>query len=194
MATSLRDRVPMFAVAFQKIAAELDPLLDQPLAEILRDGPGERTDHAQAAVFAVQVAVFRLLTTLGVRPDAVAGHSVGELAAAHAAGVFSLADTCALVAARGRLMRELGGEGAMVAVQVPEADVPELLRGHEERVAPAAVNGPASVVLAGDADALAAGDPRCTAWRCGTRFTPTTWTRFWAPSGRCWPDWTSGHR
>ncbi|SCF91659.1 polyene macrolide polyketide synthase [Streptomyces sp. MnatMP-M27] len=151
MATSLRDRVPMFAVALQKIAAELDPLLDQPLAEILRDGPGERTDHAQAAVFAVQVAVFRLLTTLGVRLDAVAGHSVGELAAAHAAGMFSLADACALVAARGRLMRELGGEGAMVAVQVPEADVPELLRGHEERVAPAAVNGPASVVLAGDA-------------------------------------------
>ncbi|MGW7658432.1 acyltransferase domain-containing protein, partial [Streptomyces tendae] len=132
----------------------LDPLLDRPLADILQDGPGERTDHAQAAVFAVQVAMFRLLTTMGVRPDAVAGHSVGELAAAHAAGVFSLADACALVAARGRLMRELGGEGAMVAVQVPEADVPELLRGHEDRVALAAVNGPASVVLAGDAHAV----------------------------------------
>ncbi|WP_435855135.1 SDR family NAD(P)-dependent oxidoreductase [Streptomyces noursei] len=154
MATSLRDRIPVFAAALQEIAAELDPLLDRPLAEILRDGPGERTDHAQAAVFAVQVAVFRLLTTMGVRPDAVAGHSVGELAAAHAAGVFSLADACALVAARGRLMRELGGEGAMVAVRVPETDVPELLRGREDRVALAAVNGPASVVLAGDADAV----------------------------------------
>ncbi|WP_420834327.1 SDR family NAD(P)-dependent oxidoreductase [Streptomyces yunnanensis] len=154
LATYGQDRVPVFAAALQEIAAELDPLLDRPLAEILRDGPGERTDHAQAAVFAVQVAVFRLLTTMGVRPDAVAGHSVGELAAAHAAGVFSLADACTLVAARGRLMRELGGEGAMVAVQVPEADVPELLRGREDRVALAAVNGPASVVLAGDADAV----------------------------------------
>ncbi|MEU2211569.1 thioester reductase domain-containing protein [Streptomyces hygroscopicus] len=143
MGSGLSAAFPLFARVFADVCGRFSP----ELAEAVATGEGlDRTTFAQPALFAYQVALFRLVESWGVRPSVVAGHSVGEIAAAHVAGVLSLDDAVVLVGERARLMGELPEGGVMVAVAASEERVRALLT---EEVAVAAVNGPESVVVSG---------------------------------------------
>ncbi|MEV5985183.1 SDR family NAD(P)-dependent oxidoreductase [Streptomyces sp. NPDC052051] len=161
MGRELHTTSPVFAAAFDEACQALDKHLTRPLGPIVFAEPGtpeaellDQTEYTQPALFAVQVALFRLAEAHGVTPHALAGHSVGMIAAAHCAGVLSLPDAAHLVAARGRLMQQAPAGGAMISVQATEDDIRPLFDGREEYVSLAALNSPNALVISGDHDTV----------------------------------------
>ncbi|MGW6241677.1 SDR family NAD(P)-dependent oxidoreductase [Streptomyces sp. NPDC055094] len=163
MGRALHTALPAFREAFDEVCAALDPHLTRPLTEVLFAAEDSadaalvhETEFTQPALFAFEVALFRQWQAWGVQPAAVAGHSIGELTAAHVAGVLELPDAARLVAARGRLMQACERGGAMASVEASESEVAEVLRGIEGRISIAGLNGPAQTVVSGDGAAVAA--------------------------------------
>ncbi|MBV9730798.1 MAG: SDR family NAD(P)-dependent oxidoreductase [Pseudonocardiales bacterium] len=163
MGQELHQAYPVFAEAFDTACAVLDAHLADHVEWPVRDvvfgtadrGLVDETVFTQAGLFAVEVGLYRLMESWGIRADVVMGHSVGEITAAHVSGVLSLPDACALVAARGRLMQALPRGGRMAAVAAPQTEVSPLLAQRADRVGIAAVNSPTSVVISGDDQAVA---------------------------------------
>jgi len=164
MGRALAAQFPAFTEALDTVIGELDRHLQAPLRPVMWGDDEQllaQTGQAQPALFAIEVALARLLQSCGMRPDFVAGHSLGEITAAHVAGVLSLSDAAQLVAARARLMQSLPPGGAMLSVAGGEQEILELfaeatdLADHLGRVAIAAINAPGSAVISGDANILA---------------------------------------
>ncbi|WP_378733236.1 amino acid adenylation domain-containing protein [Nocardia brasiliensis] len=162
MGQDVAEVYPVFREALREIAEQFTEL-ERPLLDVMWADPDSddaallhRTDFTQPALFAVEVALWRLWQSWGVRPELVLGHSIGELAAAHVAGVFDLSDACRLVAARGRLMQAMPSGGAMASL---EADGTEVATAIEElglagKLDIAGLNAPTQTVVSGDADAV----------------------------------------
>ncbi|MEU8748795.1 beta-ketoacyl synthase N-terminal-like domain-containing protein, partial [Streptomyces parvulus] len=156
MGRELLDSSPVFAARLGECAAALAPFVDFDPVEVLRSGAAlERVEVIQPVTWAVMVSLAELWRSVGVVPDAVVGHSQGEIAAAAVSGALSLEDAARVVALRAQVIgRELTGLGGMASVSLPRADVEARLVGWEGRLDVAAVNGPSSTVVAGDADAI----------------------------------------
>jgi amino acid adenylation domain-containing protein/thioester reductase-like protein len=163
MGRELARDYPIFREALEELASHFKGLLDQPLLEIMWASADSKaatllqgTQYAQTALFALEVALWRLWDSWGVRPQLVLGHSVGELAAAHVAGVIGLDDACRLVAARGRLMQALALKGKMVSLEASAAEVVGAIEtlnlGGKADIA--SYNTPRQTVASGDVDAV----------------------------------------
>ncbi|HEY7146091.1 MAG TPA: type I polyketide synthase, partial [Streptosporangiaceae bacterium] len=159
MGSELFASFPVFADSLTEVCEHLDPYLERPLKTVMFGSDAgllAQTQYAQTALFALGTALFRLLADWGITPDYLIGHSIGELTAAHVGGVLSLADAATLVGTRARLMQDMRADGAMAAIQATEEEVLAELAALNGAAVIAAVNGPDSVVVSGDADAVLA--------------------------------------
>ena len=163
MGGELYETHPPYAEALDAACAQIDPLIGRSLAELIFSEPGseeaallDHTTYAQPALFATELALHRLLESLGLTAELLCGHSVGEITAAHVAGVFDLPDAARLVCARGALMGELPAGGAMLAIEATEEQVLASIEGREAELSLAAVNSPDSCVLSGTEAAVEA--------------------------------------
>ena len=157
MGRQLHATFEVFREVFDECCAHFDPKLDAPLREVMFAEQDPRLHHtafAQPALFTFELALFRQLEAWGLEPDVMTGHSLGELVGAHVAGIFSLADACTLVAARGRLMQALPEGGAMASLAATEDEVRELLPRYGDALSIAGINGPSAVVVSGDEQAV----------------------------------------
>ncbi|KFE69303.1 type I polyketide synthase [Hyalangium minutum] len=155
MGRDLLEQEPVFLRAVERCAEAFAPHVDWSLLDELRsEQPSERMDVIQPALFAMEVGLAALWRSWGLEPDAVIGHSMGEVAAAHVAGALSLEDAARVICRRSKLLREVSGQGAMAVVELGMKEAQERLRGLEDRLAVAVSNGPRSTVLSGNADAL----------------------------------------
>jgi len=154
MGRELMQREPIFREAIERCDAALQPWarfsLSEELSRTEETSQMHRTEIGQPAIFAMQVALAELWKSWGVEPFAVVGHSVGEIAAACVAGIFSLEESARIIALRARLMEECGrGEGTMLAVGLPEEEAVTLIARHDRTVTVSAINGPRSITLSG---------------------------------------------
>ena len=176
MGRDLAAACPAFAVRLAECGQALAPYLDWSLDEVLAGAPGapglDRADVVQPALWAVMVSLAAAWDAAGITPDAVAGHSQGEIAAACVAGILSLEDAAKVVALRSKALAAIAGRGGMLSVAEPAARVGDRLAGWGGRLAVAAVNGPAATVVSGDADALAGLAAECAAAGVRTRTLP----------------------
>jgi len=160
MGQELLRNQPVFRQVIESCDAEMRPWVGWSLVDEMRNDEAHsrlaRFDFAQPAMFALQCGLAAMWRSFGVEPDAIVGHSVGEAAAAHAAGVLSLRDAARVVVERSKLQVTTQGKGRLLAVGLSEQEVASYLEGHESEVSIAAVNGPTSVTLAGDPTVLQA--------------------------------------
>ncbi|WP_406208075.1 SDR family NAD(P)-dependent oxidoreductase [Kitasatospora sp. NBC_01560] len=155
MGAELLDTSTVFRTHIEACADALAPHVDWSLLDVLRGGNDlTRVDIVQPALFAVMVSLARLWESLGVRADAVLGHSQGEIAAAHIAGALTLDDAARIVALRAKAILAISGHGGMASLPLAQAEAAELLARWDGRLTVAAHNGPATTVVAGDRDAL----------------------------------------
>ncbi|WNE94027.1 acyltransferase domain-containing protein [Streptomyces luomodiensis] len=172
MGARLMRQEPAFRAAFTRCEAAMSPYLDWSPSRLLTSQDTQwttSTELAQPAIFAVQVALAELWRHWGVEPDAVAGMSMGEVAAAHVAGALGLQEAAMVMCHRSRLAHQLTGRGGMAVVELPEAETGELVREHEGRLWTAGTAGPSSTVVSGDRDVLRGVLDRLTSRgvRCG---------------------------
>ena len=191
MAVELLDTAPVFAKSIESCGEAFAEFVDWSLVDVLRARPDaptlDRVDVVQPVLFAVMVSLAKLWESLGVTPAAVIGHSQGEIAAAYVAGALSLRDAARVVTLRSKTLREIAGTGGMVSIALPDNEVRALIASWSARISVAAINGPRTTVVAGEAAALDELMARCDADDIRARRIPVDYASHSAQVNRLAP-------